>query len=76
MADNWTPIPLIMAGIQHRTEVLLTECESCLIVEAVHTVTVYTGAVYDPDDGLPLAYEGERTYGDGRLFPMGKNYVG
>jgi hypothetical protein len=49
--------------------ILLEECEDCIIMDAIHTVTVYTGigAVYDPDDGLPLSYEGEREYGDGRL---------
>lgn len=45
------------------SETLLAECETCTIVEAVHTVTFYnSGVVYDPDDGLPLSMNGERGY--------------
>lgn len=66
---SWAPVPVL-----YRTEetvLLVDECDFCVIVDAIHTVTIYTGvglgAVYDPDDGLPLSYEGERMYGDGKL---------
>lgn len=53
-----------------RTEetVVMSLCEDCAILDVHRTMTVYTGAIYDPDDGLPLSYEGERNWGEGRLF--------
>ena len=77
---GWAPTPVLMHEADSFTvvevELLSLNCEHCLSIEATHTVTTYTvvenlGAVYDPDDGLPLAFEGERSYGDGRLYNGG-----
>lgn len=67
---NWAVVPVLAQTVE--TVVLVTECEDCIIFDAIHTVTTFTGpslgAIYDPDDGLPLSYEGERAWGDGRLY--------
>lgn len=54
--------------VMMQTLVLSMNIEASLSVSSYKTVTTYLlGAVYDPDDGLPLSFEGERTYGDGRI---------
>lgn len=63
---NWAPIPVLAK--MEETTVLLEECETCLHVEAVRTVTYVHGFVFDDDDGLPLSFPGERSYSDGPVM--------
>lgn len=51
------------------TRDLLVNAYDNLMSDARRTMTTgpVCGAFYDPDDGLPLFFEGELTYGDGRL---------
>ncbi len=57
---NWAEIPPLAVV---ETTVTMSVCEDCAILDVNRTLTVYTGFVFDDDDGLPLSYPGERFNG-------------
>lgn len=75
-SPNWADVEPLW-HVEETVQLTIEQDTNIFAVRTMTTLTVNTSFILDPDDGLPLANPGERTYeGDGKLYraPEGAAY--